>query len=130
MKTIYIYILLLISPYFITEELNGQKLLDNYLITAAENNPGLKAKFNEYMAALEVAPQVSALPDPQFAFSYFIQPIETRVGPQKVKISVSQMFPWLGRLQANEDAATQKAKAKHEIFNDAQSRLYYDVSTG
>ncbi|MBA7555902.1 hypothetical protein ES705_48594 [subsurface metagenome] len=72
MKTIYIYILLLISPYFITEELNGQKLLDNYLITAAENNPGLKAKFNEYMAALEVAPQVSALPDPQFAFSYLI----------------------------------------------------------
>lgn len=129
MKTIYIYIFLLISPYFIMEESHGQKLLDDYLVIAAESNPALKAKFNEYMAALEVVPQVSALPDPQFAFSYFIQPIETRVGPQKLKISVSQMFPWFGRLQANEDAATQKAKAKYEIFKDAQSRLYYDVST-
>ena len=46
--------------------------LDNYLKIAAENNPGLKAKFNDYMAALEVAPQVRTLPDPQLAFAYFI----------------------------------------------------------
>jgi len=30
-----------------------QEDLDNYLIIAAENNPGLKAKFNDYMAKLE-----------------------------------------------------------------------------
>ena len=88
---------------------SAQEDLNNYLKTAAENNPGLKALFNEYMAALEVAPQVKALPDPQVAFGYFIQPVETRVGPQQFKISASQMFPWFGTLKAKENAADRKS---------------------
>ena len=49
--------------------------LDNYLKIAAENNPGLTADFNTYMAAMQKVPQTGTLPDPQFAFGYFIQPI-------------------------------------------------------
>ncbi|MEN8230854.1 MAG: TolC family protein, partial [Bacteroidota bacterium] len=59
--------------------ISAQEELEQYLVIAAENNPGLKAKFNKYMAALEVAPQVNSLPDPQAAFAYFIRPVETRV---------------------------------------------------
>lgn len=106
---------------------SAQEDLNNYLKTAAENNPGLKALFNEYMAALEVAPQVKALPDPQVAFGYFIQPVETRVGPQQFKISASQMFPWFGTLKAKENAAVQMAKAKFEVFQEAKSKLFNDV---
>ncbi len=101
--------------------------LDNYLKIAAENNPGLKEKFNDYMAALEVAPQVKALPDPQVAFAYFISPVETRVGPQHFKISASQMFPWFGTLQAKENASLQAAKAKYELFEETKSKLFNDV---
>ena len=101
--------------------------LDNYLKIAAENNPGLKEKFNDYMAALEVAPQVKALPDPQVAFAYFISPVETRVGPQHFKISASQMFPWFGTLQAKENASIQAAKAKYELFEETKSKLFNDV---
>jgi len=128
MNIIYIYLVLLISYSLITIEGKGQDILSNYLVTAAENNPGLKAKFNEYMATLEIASQVNTLPDMQFAFGYFIHPVETRVGSQKAKISVSQMFPWFGRLKASEDVAIQKAKVKYETFEEAKSRLYYDVS--
>ena len=42
----------------------AEQSLDDYLKTAAENNPGLKAKFNEYLAALEKLPQAKSLPDP------------------------------------------------------------------
>ena len=52
--------------------LSAQQELEGYLQVAADNNPGLKAKFNEYMASLELAPQVKALPDPNIAFAYFI----------------------------------------------------------
>jgi outer membrane protein TolC len=106
---------------------SAQDILDKYLQTAAENNPGLKVKFNEYMAALEVAPQVSALPDPQFAFGYFIMPVETRVGPQQFKLSASQMFPWFGTLNAKENVAIQAAKAKYEAFEETKSKLYHEV---
>ncbi len=104
-----------------------QEDLDNYLQIAAENNPGLKAKFNDYMAALEVAPQVRTLPDPQVAFAYFISPVETRVGSMNFKISASQMFPWFGTLEAKENASIQAAKAKYELFEETKSKLFNDV---
>ena len=106
---------------------SAQEQLEHYLVIAAENNPGLRAKFSEYMAALEVAPQVKALPDPQAAFAYFISPVETRVGPQQFKFSASQMFPWFGTLQAKEDVANQSAKAKYEVFLESKSRLFNEV---
>ncbi len=107
--------------------LSAQQELKSYLQMAAENNPGLKAKFNEYMASLEVGPQVSTLPDPKVAFGYFISPVETRVGPQQFKISASQMFPWFGTLEAKENLAVQMAKAKYELFLEAKSKLFNEV---
>ncbi len=107
----------------------AQQQLDSYLVTGAENNQGLKAKFNEYLAALEKVPQVGALPDPTIAFGYFIQPVETRVGAQQAKISVAQMYPWFGTLNAKEDVATEMAKAKYELFEEAKSKLFYDIKS-
>ena len=122
----YLYItgfFLLLLPSVIS----AQEELEQYLVFAAENNPGLKAKFNEYMAALEVAPQVNSLPDPQAAFAYFIRPVETRVGPQQLRLSASQMFPWFGILETRENVANQSANAKYEVFLEAKSRLYNEV---
>jgi outer membrane protein TolC len=104
-------------------------ILDQYLFTAAQNNPGLKAAFNNYMAALEQIPQVSTLPDPQIAFDYFIMPIQTKTGPQISKISMSQMFPWFGTLKARQAAASFMAKAKYEIFLQKKSILFFEVKT-
>ncbi len=105
----------------------AQEKLDEYLQTAAENNPGLKASFNEYMAALELVPQVTSLPDPQVAFGYFIDPVETRNGPMNFKIAASQMFPWFGTLRAKGDAATEAAKAKYELFLESKAKLFNEV---
>jgi len=106
-----------------------QGIPEQYLAEAANNNPEIKARFNEYMAALEVIPQVKSLPDPRIAFGYFIKPVETRVGPQQAKISVDQMFPWFGQLKANEDVALQKAQAKYEVFEETKSRLFFEVKS-
>jgi len=107
----------------------SQDFLESYLAESANNNPGLKSKFSEYMAALEKVSQAGALPDPQVSFGYFIQPVETRVGPQKARISASQMFPWFGTPGAKEDAAAEIAKSKYELFEEAKSRLFYDVKS-
>ncbi|WP_421917884.1 TolC family protein [Marinifilum sp.] len=126
MRKIKIYITFLLL--FTSSVVLGQQELTSYLKLGAENNPELKARFNEYMAALEVAPQVKALPDPQLAFAYFIKPVETRMGPQEFKFSLSQMFPWFGTLKAKENIAVMNAKAKYEMFEDAKSRLFSDIS--
>ena len=125
-KIIYILSFLMLA---LTVRVSAQNELNTYLETAAENNPGLKMKFNEYMAALEKVPQVGALPDPTLAFGYFIQPVETRVGPQQAKISASQMFPWFGTLSSRENSVEAMAKAKYEVFEEAKSKLFYDVKS-
>ncbi len=111
----------------ITGNVEAQSDLDWYLMTAAKNNPGLKVKFNEYMATLEVAAQVKALPDPQLAFGYFIMPVETRVGPQQFKLSASQMFPWFGTNKAKENVAIEAAKAKYEAFEETKAMLFNEI---
>ena len=118
--------LLLITLSF---SMMAQDELNQYLKIAGENNPGLKATFNKYMAALEQAPQVSSLPDLQLAFGYFIQPVETRNGPQEFKFSATQMFPWFGTLKAKENASIQAAKAQYEVFEESRSKLFSEVKS-
>ena len=108
-------------------ELKAQSLED-YFKLAAENNPGLQARYKDFEAALQKIPQASTLPDPTFSFGYFISPVETRVGPQRARFSLTQMFPWFGTLRSKGDAAALLADAKYEAFLDARNQLYYQVA--
>jgi outer membrane protein TolC len=109
--------------------MNFAQTLDDYFKIAAENNPGLQAMYKDYEAALQKAPQVNALPDPTFSFGYFISPVETRVGPQQAKFSLTQMFPWFGTLKAQGDAAALMAESKFQSFIDARNKLYLQVAS-
>ena len=110
----------------ITSDAFGQSL-DEYQSEAALNNPLLRATYNEYLAELQKAPQVSSLPDPEIAFAYFISPIETRLGPQKTRISATQMFPWFGTLGDRETVSLLNAKAKFEVFQERRNQLFYNL---
>ena len=106
----------------------GAQTLEEYFQIAADNNPGLQAKYKNFEAAIQRVAQVSSLSDPNLSFGYFISPVETRVGPQRAKFSLGQMFPWFGTLRAREDAATFLAEAKYQQFLDARNKLYYQIS--
>lgn len=102
--------------------------LEEYFQIAAENNPGLQARYKNFEAAMQKITQVSSLPDPNLSFGYFISPVETRVGPQQARFSLTQMFPWFGTLNAQENAVTLMSEAKYQEFLDARNKLYYQVS--
>lgn len=108
--------------------LSYAQTLDDYFKTAAENNPGLQATYKEYKAALQKVPQVHDLPDPTFSFGYFISPVETRVGPQQIRLSLTQIFPWFGTLKALANAEALLAEAKFQSFIDARNKLYLQVA--
>ncbi|WP_017732292.1 TolC family protein [Nafulsella turpanensis] len=109
------------------EEDPSMEYIHDYLVTAAENNPELKALFNRYLAALEEVKQEGVLPDPQLSFGYFILPVETRVGEQKANASFSQMFPWFGTLDAKQRVAAERARIALHLFNVAKAELYRDI---
>ena len=119
--TLLLFIFLLISS------IGNTQTLDDYLIIAAENNPNLKAKYLQYQAALERAPQAGSLPDPQLSFSVMVMPMERYMGNQLGSISLMQMFPWFGTLDAAKKEMSYMAKARFEEFNEAKSELFYEV---
>ena len=103
--------------------------LEAYLEMAVQNNPGLQAEYKAYQAALERIPQAASLPDPQLSLGYFAVPIETRVGPQQARLSLTQMLPWFGTLVHQKNAAALEAQARFQHFLQAQNKLEYDVAT-
>ncbi|MGB5700395.1 TolC family protein [Muriicola sp.] len=103
--------------------------LEEYFKIAADNNPGLLSQHREFEAALQKVPQVSSLPDPSLSVSAFGQMVETRVGPQQARFSLSQMFPWFGTLKAQGDAATLMAESRYQSFLDARNKLYFEVAS-
>jgi len=121
--------IILLTVISLGELVNAQDPLNGYLEKAARNNPGVQATYNAYLAALELIPQVSSLPDPNLAFAFFLRPVETRMGPQRSIISISQMFPWFGTLSAKESQQAEMARAKYEEFKEALARLNNKVRT-
>ena len=101
------YILLIV--FFGSISLHAQTL-DDYFKIASENNPELQKKYKDFEMAMKKIPQVSSLPDPNLSIGVFISPVETRVGPQIAKVSLSQMFPWFGTLKANENGTPRRTQ--------------------
>lgn len=105
----------------------GQNL-PAYFEIIAGNNPGLQSKYKEFESALQRTAQVTSLPEPTLSIGYFISPVETRVGPQRARFSLTQMFPWFGTLELQGEMATLMAEAKFQNFLDYRNQLYYKSS--
>ncbi|MBI1185346.1 TolC family protein [bacterium] len=122
MKTLFIILILAMA----NPAINAQSLWD-YRVEAAQNSPALKAVYAEFEAALQKIPQAGALPDPTLSFGYFIMPVETRLGPQRARFSLTQMFPWFGTLKAQKEIAALNADVCFQTFVEARNKLYYEV---
>lgn len=101
--------------------------LSDALALAALNNRGLEAAFQRWKAALEREPQVTALPDPQFTYRYFIERVETRVGPQRQAFGLAQRFPWFGTLGLRGEMASEAARAAYQEYQAEKLRLFHEV---
>lgn len=106
----------------------GQNLRE-YLLEAEKNNPSLQASYREYLAALEQAPQVSTLPDPEVTLGVFLSPMERLMGNQLGSVQLMQRFPWFGTLDAKKQGADWQAIARYQSYLDAKNGLFYEVKS-
>jgi outer membrane protein TolC len=118
--------LFIISLFLLTTSLHAQSL-EALVEEVRANNPALKALESEYFAALERAPQVSQLPDPELGLGGFPLPVETRLGPQVLRVSATQMFPWFGTLAQKEKLELSKAKAAYERIGAEALNLLFEL---
>ena len=106
-------------------ELADGATLDDYLVYAALNNPGLEAAFDRWRAALNKVPQATALPDPQLTYGYYLQRDEAN--PVTDRLGLWQMFPWFGKLDAAGRMALAEAEAERQRLEAQRLKLFRDV---
>ncbi len=120
----FIYPLLLVLLSFSAQS----QTLETYIATATSNNSEVLAKEKAFEAALQRIPQAKSLADPTLSAGVFVSPVETRVGPQRARVSLSQAFPWFGTLRAQGNAAALEAEAAHKALLLARQTVAYQVA--
>lgn len=115
------------SPAALLAELPQSPSLEDYTAFATLHNADLQAQFQRWRSALERIPQARTLPDPRLNYRYFIENVETRVGPQQQAFGLSQTFPWFGELGLKGEMAVQAARAAQAHFEQKRLMLTYQV---
>ena len=114
---------------------HGDEALGALIGEALDRNPRIRTALAEHAAAREIVPQVTALPDPRISVTGFGRQPETRVGPQRGGLAVTQAIPWFGKLAARGDVATSEAALRDEFVDAVRADIvarvksaYYDLA--
>ena len=104
---------------------NNLKTLDDYINFASSNSAELKAKFEEWQAAIEQIPQAKSLDDP--IFTYKTEEFSSSRQPDMQKYGIEQMFPWFGTLKLRGDVASAQSKAAYKEYEAARLKVFQQV---
>ncbi|MDF1837419.1 MAG: TolC family protein [Planctomycetota bacterium] len=107
-----------------SDELAPHAQLPELLSHARRNSPKLEAAFQAWRASVEQVPLASKLPEPRLMFGAFLEEVETRTGPMRAKLSISQALPWFGKRDLAADVAQSRAQMMGERV--AQTLLEVD----
>ncbi|MDA1043798.1 MAG: TolC family protein [Verrucomicrobia bacterium] len=107
--------------------LSDTATLRDVLTFAALNNPGLESAFKRWKAEGERIAQEEALAEPRLSYTYMIEEVETRAGPQKQRLELSQMFPWFGTRKLRGRVASEATDAAFQDYQSAKLKLFYEV---
>lgn len=102
--------------------------LPDLLAEALERNPEVEAARLRWEAVRERIPQARSLEDPKFGYTVMGSDVETRVGPQEMKLMVSQHVPLFGKLGARERAAAAAAEAEAARYRAVLLDVERDVT--
>jgi outer membrane protein TolC len=111
----------------VTAIATDQVTLPELLRLGINRNPAIDAARNEWAATIEQLPQVTALPDPMIRFDYFLENVETRIGPQECRYGLSQAFPYPGTLAQAGAVVEQAVRIKHTQYDRAIRDFIVDL---
>ena len=67
------------------------------------------------------------MPDPEVGIGAFPLPVETRLGPQIIRVGATQMLPWKGILDSKKELEVAKAKTLYERIGASTLDLSYQI---
>jgi len=103
--------------------------LDELVRRALEANPELDALAESVEAADHRRGAAGGFPDPTLSYSYFIENVETRLGPQRHIMQLVQPVPFPGKLSLKSEIAGYDARIADERLAAARLRIVKEVKT-
>ncbi len=102
--------------------------LADYVRLTLRRNRSLQAQAHRWRAALDEIPQVRSLPDPLLMYGGYIEEVETRVGPQRHALAVSQRVPWPGKLLTAADLAFEESEAARARIDAVRRDVVHELT--
>jgi outer membrane protein TolC len=97
--------------------------LEGWIAMAEDANPGLHAADARVEAAEYAADGAGTWPAPIVGYGWFLEPVQTRVGPQEHKLSITQALPIFGQNGMRSKAAGASAEAVASLRDAERDEL-------
>jgi outer membrane protein TolC len=109
------------------ESLPETGALADYVAFAVRRNAGLHAAAARWDSAMNRIGPAAAPPDPHLAYAGFLEPVETRTGPQRNRLALTQRLPWPGKLTRRGDIAASEAERRWWSVEGVRRHVARDV---
>ncbi len=107
----------------------GTLELPTVISEALERNPDIITARNRLQSAQETIAVRRSFPDPRLSYTYFIENVETRVGPQRHILGAKQTFPFYGKRDLRAEIATHQTEYLKQVYEATKSEVTRQVKT-
>jgi outer membrane protein TolC len=129
--TLYVFLVITIAIESVNagnqKQSGGALELEGLISEALERNPEIIAARNRWMSAQEIVRARKSFPDPRLSYTYFVESIETRVGPQQNIIGAKQTIPFYGKRDLRANVAAKEAESLKESYEAVKSEVIRQV---
>lgn len=101
--------------------------LDELIEIGLKSNPNIKAKRFAWKSTIERYPQARTLEDPVLSYTEAFSEIETRLGPNKRSIMLSQKLPFPGKFKLRGEIVNKEVAIARVALDKAARDLVLDI---
>ncbi len=105
----------------------GDPQLEELVTILLAENPRIQSADATWRSRVERVPQQRSLPDPRLSYRYFVENVETRVGPQVQGLEFTQGLPWAGKRHQQAQRAGHTASAVAWNVRDLERGLVAEL---
>ena len=111
------------------EEKSPDSSLADLIAEALDRNPEVRAAHERWLAARSRIEAATSLEDPVFSYTNFLKNVETRVGPQRNRLGISQKFPFFGKLSLKGEIASRNANEAEQFYETLKLEIIAEVKS-
>ncbi len=101
--------------------------LAKFIEEALAHNNELAAAQAASRASKERIRKAGVLPDPVLGFEYYVEPVETRTGPQEAAVSLKQGLPWPTKLSLQKEEVRRQSHMDQSRVQEVELRVVRQV---